>query len=142
MNVCNNNNQTYSAWTIQGLNQCSIGIYNEDVTFFEWIRIWDSTIILFSTPCRSTYHAKAFISRQNCPIINMIKNGIEQIITWIYKDSLVLRYPPNIDLWLVLQLQYPWVGSLIYLLILINDTMHTLHTGPNPMIKRQRTSSS
>lgn len=35
-----------------------------------------------------------------------------------------MTYPPNINVWLVLQFWSPWVGSLILLLMLITDTMH------------------
>ena len=50
---------------------------------------------------------------------------LTQTITRAYKDSLTLTYPPNINIWLVLQVWYPQVGSSIPLLMLIIDTMHS-----------------
>ena len=50
-----------------------------------------------------------------------------QVITRVYKESLTLRYPPNINIWLVLQIWYPRVGSLILLWMLIVDTMHSTY---------------
>ena len=38
---------------------------------------------------------------------------LAQIIIWIYEDSLILTYPPNVNIWLVLQIWYAWVGFLI-----------------------------
>jgi hypothetical protein len=50
---------------------------------------------------------------------------------WLWlKDSLVWRYPHNIDIWLVLQVWYPWVVSFIPLLMLIINTMHSPFTKP------------
>ena len=44
---------------------------------------------------------------------------LTQIITRVFKDSLILTYLPNINIWLILQFWYPQVGSLISLLMLI-----------------------
>ena len=44
---------------------------------------------------------------------------------WVYKVSLTLTYPPNINIPLLFQFWYPWVGSLIPLMRLITDTMHS-----------------
>ena len=48
-----------------------------------------------------------------------------QIITWLYKYFLILTYPSNINIHLVSQFSYPWVGSLLPFLVLIIDTMHS-----------------
>ena len=58
------------------------------------------------------------------------------IITWIYKDSLTLTYHQiSIFDWYYKFLN-PWVGSLIPLLMLIIDTMHSpiywSNSGINP----------
>ena len=51
---------------------------------------------------------------------------LTQIITRIYKDPFTLRYPSTIDLWLVLQIWYTQVGSLMQLLLmLIIDTVRS-----------------
>jgi hypothetical protein len=39
-----------------------------------------------------------------------------QIQTQVYKDSLTFTYPPNMYDWSVLQISYPWIGSLLPLL--------------------------
>ena len=54
---------------------------------------------------------------------------LTQIITRVYKDSLTLTYPPNINIWLVLQFWYPHVGSLIPLCWLLIPCIH-MYTGP------------
>ena len=56
---------------------------------------------------------------------------LTQIISWVYKASLTLRYPPNIDIWLILHIWYLWVGPLIALLIVLIDTMHSPIYRPN-----------
>ena len=53
-----------------------------------------------------------------------LKVVLTQIITQVFKDSLTLRYPPNTNIWLVLQFCYPRVGPLILLLKFIIET-HT-----------------
>ena len=50
---------------------------------------------------------------------------LAQIITQIHEDSHTLTYPPNVNIWLVLQIWCPQVGFLIPLLMLIIDTMHS-----------------
>ena len=50
---------------------------------------------------------------------------LTQIITRVYKDSLTLRYPPTIDIWVVLQFWYPHVDSLIPSLMVIIGTMNS-----------------
>ena len=74
------------------------------------------TVYLFSIPIGSIYHARVFIPRQN--ILVSIWSGmvLTQIITRVYEDSLTLTYPPNINIWLVLQFWYLQVGCLIPLL--------------------------
>ena len=48
---------------------------------------------------------------------------ITQIISRVYNDSLAaLTYPPNINIWLVLQFWYPRVGALIPCIHLIYQT--------------------
>ena len=37
--------------------------------------------------------------------------ALAQIVTWVYKDSLILWYPPSIKIWLVLQFWY-WLGRI------------------------------
>jgi hypothetical protein len=44
------------------------------------------------------------------------------IIARVYKDSLTFTYPPIINIWLLLWFWYPWVESLILLLVLIIHT--------------------
>ena len=51
-----------------------------------------------------------------------------QIIARIYKNSLTLKYPPKIKIWLVSQFWYPHVGSLIPLLMFIVNTTHLTYT--------------
>ena len=50
---------------------------------------------------------------------------LTQIITRVYKDSLTLTYPPTMNIWLVLEFWYLRVGSLIPLMMLFIDTMHS-----------------
>ena len=47
------------------------------------------------------------------------------MITRVHKGSLTVTYPQNINMWLILQFWYPRVGSLIPLLMLNIDTMHS-----------------
>ena len=49
---------------------------------------------------------------------------LTQVITQVYKDSLTLTYPSNINFRLVLWFSYPHVGFCVPLLII--DTMHSL----------------
>ena len=60
---------------------------------------------------------------------------LTQTITQVDKDSLTLTYSPNISFWLVLQFCYPCVGSLIPLLVLIIDTMHSPINQTNGLLK-------
>lgn len=48
-----------------------------------------------------------------------------QITTQVYTYSLILTYSPNINIWLVLQIWYPRVGSLQLLINLVIYTMHS-----------------
>ena len=57
----------------------------------------------------------------NCASINMFRMELTQIITWVYKYSLTLTYPPRINIWLILQFQYLQVNSLIPILTLVMD---------------------
>ena len=88
-------------------------MYNEDITFFDTIRVWVYDGIFILNSIRVYTHAR--VSR-------MVLN---QIITRVYKDSLFLTYPPNINIWLELQACYAWVSSLTPLLMFIIDTMHS-----------------
>ena len=81
------------------------------------VRVIDG--IFFSFGC--IYNARTFILRQVSIWFGII---LTQTSTWVYKDSLTLTYAPNINIWLVLQFWYPWVGSLVPLLLLVIDTMH------------------
>jgi hypothetical protein len=48
-----------------------------------------------------------------------------QIITLVYKNSLTLIHPPNINFLVVLQIWFPWVGSLTPLLVYLLIPMHS-----------------
>ena len=62
----------------------------------------------------------------NIGVVSMwLKIVLTQTLTRAYKDSLTLTYPLNINIWLILQYLYPWVGYLMPLLMLIIDTVHT-----------------
>ncbi len=47
------------------------------------------------------------------PSINMVSNGIGPNNNLGIQRYFHLTYPPNINIWWVLQIWYPWVGSLI-----------------------------
>ena len=55
---------------------------------------------------------------------------LTQIMTWVYKDFLTLTYFSHINIWWALQFWYPWVGSLIPLLMLIIETVIGLCSSP------------
>jgi hypothetical protein len=57
-------------------------------------------------PLGSIYYARTFINRWNCPISNWFRMLLTQLIIQVYKDSLTLKYPPIISIWLVLQFWY------------------------------------
>ena len=73
----------------------------------------------------SIYHANTFTPTKR----------LSQILTWVYKVPLtILRYPPNINIWLGWQFWYPWIRPLIpmgrffdtiELLLIIDSTMHS-----------------
>ena len=72
---------------------------------------------LESFVCKTTNPQSCFELIRNITILN-------QISTQICKDSLDLKYPSKIYIWLLLQFWYPQVDSLISLWILIIDTRH------------------
>ena len=53
---------------------------------------------LFWIPFTCIYHASTFTPEKNRPNNNMVWNGINQLLTWVYKDSLTLRYPPSTNI--------------------------------------------
>ena len=53
-------------------------------------------VILFLISFGSIYNTRTFLPRQNRLSINMEKMVLTQRITWVYKVSVVLTYPPNI----------------------------------------------
>ena len=54
----------------------------------------------------------------------MVEIGTDSYNNLVYKDSLTLTYPLNMNIWLVVQFWHLRVGSSIALLMLIIDTMH------------------
>ena len=60
-------------------------------------------------------------------IFNTIQNGtmLTQVMIRVYKDSLISRYPPSINILSVMQFDINWLGSLMPSLMLIIDAMHS-----------------
>lgn len=75
-------------------------------------------LILFGCICH------AFILRQDHPSTRIIWMVSTHMITWVYTNFLTLRYFPNSNIWLVLQLWYPHVDSLLPSLAWTIGTMH------------------
>ena len=62
----------------------------------------------------SIYHARTFMYVGNIIIVaSCHRMVLTQLITHVYKESLTLTYPPNINISHILQFRYLWVGSLI-----------------------------
>ena len=91
-------------------------LYTSRVWVFEGIVFYAIWVYI---PCRTS------IPRPNCPSMNMVEIGTDSYNNLVYKDSLTLTYPLNMNIWLVIQFWYLWVGSSIPLLMLIIDTMHS-----------------
>jgi len=94
--------------------------------YLQWI-YWT----LFFIACCSTIFASELLEDLNWahPFPRVLRYKrvieiIEGVITEVreYKYSFILRYPPYINIWLVLQLSYTQIGFLISLLMLIIDT--------------------
>jgi hypothetical protein len=83
-----------------------------------------SKIFLFSMLFGYICHARTFILRQAHPSTKIIWMVSTHMITWVYTNSLTLSYFPKSNIWLVLQLWYPHVGSLLPLLAWPIGTMH------------------
>ena len=82
------------------------GIYTEDFIFFGTNRVRVFEDISFQ------YHSGLCTIQESSHLGNIFLVSIwfrmvlTQIITWIYIDSFIMRYPPNINIWLVLQFWY------------------------------------
>ena len=72
-------------------------VYNEDFTFFLiQVGYGNLRIYLFCIAYEFIYHPKAFISRWNDRTINMELGCYwPEIMTHVYKDPLILWYPPK-----------------------------------------------
>ena len=75
----------------------------------------------------------SFIRMEHYRSINVVWCGIRMVLiqmTWVYMNSLILWYPPSINIWLVLQFWFQSVRSLITSLISCNEPNIHLYTGP------------
>ena len=99
-------------------------MYNENVLFFHTRRVWVFEDYFVLIPFMSICHATAFIPRWNYPRYG-IRIVLIQLTIRVYKDPLISRYPPNINIQSALQCLYPRIGSLIPLMVLIIDSMHS-----------------
>ena len=91
-----------------------LGIYNEDLTFFNSSRVCKLEDIFVHVPFGSIYHKRRLGHLSRIVLISIrSRMMLTQIITWIYKEPLTHTYPPNINSWLVLQIWYPRISSLI-----------------------------
>ena len=61
------------------------------------------TVFVFLIPLGSIYHTRSFISSKVALVSIWFRMVLTQIITQVYKKILTLTYPPNINVWLVLQ---------------------------------------
>ena len=90
------------------------------------VPVWYEYLIVFGfliPSVGSIYHARTFVYLgKNTIVSNCYMMVLTQLITRVHTKSLILTYPPNINILHILQFWYPWVGSSIPYLILITDT--------------------
>ena len=93
---------------------------------FRWVWVWVFDMLIF---CFRTIQVYIVYTMQELSYLGRITLVLNMVLTQtinrVYKDSLTFTYIPNINIWLVLQFWYPHVGSLIPLLMLIINTMHS-----------------
>ena len=104
-----------------------LGICREDFPFFDSSRVW-----IFEEFFVFRYRSGLYIIQESSYLGAIVLVSIwlgmvwTQIIAWVYKVSLTLRYPPTTYISLVLQFWYQAGRFLIPLLMLVAlDTMHS-----------------
>ena len=76
-----------------------LGIYNEDFTFFDVHRLWVFDSIFVSDTIWVYKPSKNNHAQSKIALVSIWFRMVStQIRTWVYKDSLTLRYPPNINI--------------------------------------------
>ena len=99
------------------------GIYNEDFTFFDTIRVQ-----VFDGVFGFWYHLNPYTMQEPSYLHKIVLVSIWfrtvpiKVITQVYKDSLTLTYPPDINNGLILKNWYPLTDSTIPLWMLVIDT--------------------
>lgn len=83
-----------------------LGVYNEDIAILDTTMVLVFDSILLSMPLGSIYHARTFMPRQRHLNINMVENGVEPNNISDIIDFVILTYPPNVIIWLELQIWY------------------------------------
>jgi hypothetical protein len=80
------------------------------VSQFDTSRVWvlDGTFCFWYSSDLYTMKEPSYPRYQYRPSINMVYNGIDPNYNQVYKDSLTLTYPPDFNIWLVLQFWYTW----------------------------------
>ena len=110
------------------------GIYNEGFHVFYTNRVWVfDCIFAFDTirvyiPCKNlhTYTTSSLVSI-------WFRMVLTQIIISEYKDCCTLTYPPNINIWLVVQFQRPR-DRFFYTIIDVDSSYLCIHMYTSPTL--------
>ena len=124
-------NQCWSGIVLFDTIQVSI---MRDFTFFIPIGYGYLTVFLLSIPFGCIYHARTFIPYTTSSLVSIwFRMVLTQIIISEYKDCCTLTYPPNINIWLVVQFQRPR-DRFFYTIIDVDSSYLCIHMYTSPTL--------